>query len=302
MVIHQRISNVLGTTDVIGDVAAIRFAEVFYGPLCNGEGYDGAYGLALNQLKAEKMLSGFPASFHILRKTRIVTPTLNDIIRPELNLVEGIAGDDFTEIVYLATGGKDKRYWPSRDGKLTPDGNNKWSGHVNAGKSQPEATINLIAVDESVAEYIEFYRTSAKHLKWSGIVLDKSPHTILDSLTVRIDLMPLRDRLLGRYAEFTQETKPTGMIVEVELAGEWGITMACTKDGKPEWKSTIMMDDSDPNVGKGVYAYPSGQAGHHHIRFLPAEDSILVDGYILPAKGGETGRKWANTNLLRRIS
>ena len=297
--IAEQVQYVIGTTDSVADDSAIRFSEVFYGSICNGHGFEDSYNVALAQLGTEGLLHDFQSVSYILRKTRILSPCSTEEVVPETNIVSGVAGDDFIGNVYLVTGGGiEKRYWPSQDGQVKPDTSRKWSGKVHVGSNRAEATISLLRLDASASEYIEFYRQYASSVKWPGLTLANFHFDVLDTITVKINLMPLRQRLVGLYSEFKGADEPTGRIITISLSGAWGISLECSFKGKVEWTSTVMMDEGDPNVGKGVYTLADSRIGHHHIIYNPVDKSIRVDGYVFP---DSVGRKWDNTNTLKRI-
>ncbi len=80
--------------------------------------------------------------------------------------IEGHAG----EILYLFTG-TNGRYWPSS--RVTPQ-SGQWQGEVHLGTTAPEGTITLAAVDERLAEYIEFYRSHAEAIGHIGIAIKET--------------------------------------------------------------------------------------------------------------------------------
>src|SRR5271166_354920 len=125
--------------------------------------------------------------------------------------------------------------------------------------------------------------------------LSREPR-VLDRVEVHVDLMPLRQRLVGRYELFDSQDRPTGEFVNVTLSGEWAVRMECSRGEEKRWASEIMMDGSNPNVGTGVYTLANtGQTGHHHVTYRGTDGSILVDGYNL-----EAGRRWLASFLLKR--
>jgi CHAT domain len=292
--IHVHAKYVIGIKDESDDEVSCKFSEIFYQSVCNGHDYDEAFQLATAQLKIEGLSDQYEAVLCRFKTSRILNPTQGAVINHGGHAVHGSVGEDVEGTVYLLTGGGPAgRYWPSpviRDSK-------KWSGNVNVGTRKGEATISLVSVNDNVAQYIEFYRTSAEKLGHSGMPLLNMSYKLLDRVDVAINLMPLRERLVGRYSELAGGMHTTGRNVVVTLEGEWAIRMECSLDGKKEWHTVVMMDENNPNVGKGVYVLTDGGTGHHRIEYGP-EGIIRVDGYAFDSG---VGAKWENTNILRRI-
>jgi hypothetical protein len=94
--------------------------------------------------------------------------------------VEGYSG----QRLYLMTG-KEKRFWPTELVRPGPD--NRWEGHVNLGTSSPTGTISLVAPDELLADYIEYYLKHRGSLTHSGMD-PSSPPKKLAEVSVVVDL------------------------------------------------------------------------------------------------------------------
>ena len=293
--INKHVPHVIGMTSSIGDNAAIRFSEAFYNSLGNGHTYEESHELAKQQLVLEGMDTKLNSQFHSLRKSQITSPKDGDTINANSNDIYGLVGTGFTGRLYLLTGGNNHTYWPSSE--LNYHASGAWKGAVHVGSHSPQATIRLVSVDQTTADYIEFYRKFAPQLRHPGMTLAREPE-LLDKIIVKINLMPLRDRLVGSYTLIDRADIVTGEIVEIALSGEWGVQLKCSLKGEILWESTIMMDGGNPNVGRGVYVYTKqGHTGHHHIIFNPGDQTIRVDGYNL-----QEDRRWVTSYLLKRLA
>jgi hypothetical protein len=66
-------------------------------------------------------------------------------------------------------------------------GHRRWQGRVNLGNRLPTGTITLAAVDQRLADYIEFYREHAESLRHPGMTIQEFPQQ-LDRVRVIINL------------------------------------------------------------------------------------------------------------------
>jgi predicted acylesterase/phospholipase RssA len=116
-------------------------------------------------------------------RARIGRPRGEDIVAPGDCPVEGSVQDYAGELLYLFTG-VEGRYWPSA--RVIPR-DNRWQGRVNVGNRGPTGTITLAAVDQRLADYIEFYRAHAESLRHPGMTIQDFPQQ-LDQVRVIINL------------------------------------------------------------------------------------------------------------------
>src|SRR5579862_9715975 len=241
--IVKHIPFVIGMTREIGDAAAIKFSSTFYESLGDNHTYEEAYELSRVTLQAHNMDADLDSRLFVLQKAKIELPRTGTTVNTGIVRVCGRIDKDFTRKLYLLTGGPD-RYWPSACiVPSTVDG--KWEGQVHVGSRWPSATIRLVAVDQICADYIEFYRANAGSLGHSGMKITELPAK-LDEVRLEIDLIPLRDRLIGLYEVFAGTSGVgTGETVSITLDGKWGLRMICQQNGSQRWVSVILMDDGD---------------------------------------------------------
>jgi hypothetical protein len=186
--IAQHVPFVIGTTDEVEDEACLTFSRGFYDSLFEGESYQQAYRKALAAVNLAGPGSLHQSAFHILKAARVLEPQNGSTVDPEWVSVRGMVGEGVVGQLYLFTGAVPK-FYPSS--KVTPDNDGNWEGRVHVGTHTESATIRLVAADQLLADYIEFYRQRAEMLQNQGMTLSRLPG-VLHEVRVKVDLSKLR--------------------------------------------------------------------------------------------------------------
>lgn len=100
--------------------------------------------------------------------------------------VEGYAGQP----LYLMTG-KERRFWPTELVRPGPD--NRWEGTVDLGMHYSAGTISLVAPNDLLADYIEYYLKFRGNLNHSGIEISTPPKKLAE-VNVVVNLGQLKDK------------------------------------------------------------------------------------------------------------
>jgi hypothetical protein len=172
LAIAEHIPFVIGMTDEIGDSAAIVFSGAFYDGLGAGEDYRTAYMKAKTAVNLAGLAGYHDSAFNIQRKPRITEPRARGTVGQHWVRVKGVTNPDVVGQLYLLTGGLNRLYL---FGKITPDSEGNWEGEVNVGDHTATATITLIAADQVLADYIEFYKAKRSNLEDCGFSLSRIP-------------------------------------------------------------------------------------------------------------------------------
>lgn len=146
----------------------------------------GLEAVALNEVRARESeilrmferlkVAGQPIS------AEITYPSNRQFVKPGPITIRGTVRNYNSEILYAFTG-KPGRYWPSQ--RILPSGDN-WSTDLHFGTTEKDAHITVGVVDETIAEYLEMYRSIAFTRGFCGIVLS-CPQTILREIDVSLD-------------------------------------------------------------------------------------------------------------------
>jgi hypothetical protein len=293
--ISRHVPYVVGTRNAIADDAAIQFATAFYEGLGAGCSHEEAYFLGRNAIEMSFTKEDLDSVLFVLKKARITAPRSGETVEPDKLCVSGTISRDFSEKLYLFTGGTGDRYWPSAKISNRDSRTGTWEGEVNVGHHRPTATISLIEADVYLEEYISYYRENAGKLGHHGMVIRNFPRK-LSEVRVNVTLEPLRERLIGKYRLLgIQDGHPNEETVSVATEGDWGIFMRCEKGESRVWESSILMNDENPNIGKGAFRYMNGSGhGHHRIEYNEREKTIIVTGYNIGVSNPQTN-KWSYT-------
>lgn len=121
-------------------------------------------------------------------KAQIDRPHERQVVEPGECKVYGSVQGYTGQRLYLMTG-KEKRFWPTELVRLGID--NGWEGKVNLGSHSPTGTISLVAPDDLLTDYFEFYLKNRGKIDHTGIELSAPPNRLAE-VNVVVDLGKLK--------------------------------------------------------------------------------------------------------------
>ena len=113
-----------------------------------------------------------------------ITDTFPDrMVKPGPLPIQGTVDNYRNEDIYALTG-KLGRFWPSA--RIVPNGR-RWTTNLNSGHAAAEVIITVVKADPMLANYIEYYRSTAEITKYPGIQLPEKLTGVLDHMVLALD-------------------------------------------------------------------------------------------------------------------